>query len=50
MLFLDEIPGLLSVVGALLVVTSVLLTGARKWLDGLPSHDPMRQRLRFLTL
>jgi len=38
--FLDEIPGWLSLIGALLVTTSVLIT--------MPNPDPVRQRFRFL--
>ncbi|XP_046454519.1 solute carrier family 35 member G1-like [Daphnia pulex] len=47
-IFLNEIPGWISLIGALLVTTSVLLTGVRKWVEGLDNHDPLRQRLWFL--
>jgi len=48
MIFLNEIPGWMSLLGALLVVSSVLLTGIRKWVDGLPVEDSRRQRFSFL--
>ena len=48
MIFLNEIPGWISLIGALLVTTSVLLTGVRKWVEGLDNHDPLRQRLCFV--
>ena len=48
MIFLNEVPGWMSLLGAVLVVSSVLLTGIRKWVDGLPAEDSRRQRFSFL--
>jgi len=48
MMFLNEIPGWMSLLGALLVVSSVLLTGMRKWVNGLSAEDSRRQRFSFL--
>ncbi len=48
MMVFKEMPGLFSLMGALLVSVSVLLTGLRKWVDGLPANHSTRQRLWFL--
>lgn len=47
-MFFGEIPSFFSILGALLVTCSVLLTGLRKWVESLPSHAIARQRLWFL--
>ena len=48
-LFFDEIPDALSIAGALLVVSCVLLTGLRKWIITLPPSSMIRKSLRCLT-
>lgn len=48
-LFFKEVPNRFSVIGALLVVSSVVLTGLRKWLINLPRESNVRKRFRFLT-
>ncbi|XP_076256742.1 solute carrier family 35 member G1 [Rhynchophorus ferrugineus] len=48
-LFFEEIPNRFSVIGAILVMSSVILTGLRKWILALPRETLMRQRLSFLT-
>ena len=49
-LFFKESPTVFSVFGALLVVTSVVLSGLRKWALALPRDSELRTRLRFLAL
>lgn len=44
-LFFGEIPNVYSVAGAVLVVSSVVLTGGRKWALSLPRESSLRQRL-----
>ncbi|XP_063864838.1 solute carrier family 35 member G1-like isoform X2 [Scylla paramamosain] len=47
--FFKELPDLLSLMGALLVISCVFLTGLRKWLLSLPHTSAVRRRLRCLT-
>lgn len=49
-LFFGETPNVWSVAGAVLVVSSVVLTGFRKWAFSLPFESNVRQRLRWLLL
>ncbi|XP_001849093.2 solute carrier family 35 member G1 [Culex quinquefasciatus] len=49
-MFFKETPTLYSVMGALLVVSSVLLSGLRKWALALPRDSDLRKRLKFLFL
>lgn len=49
-LFFGEIPNVYSLAGAVLVVSSVVLTGGRKWALSLPRESNVRQRLRMLRL
>jgi len=48
-LFFGEVPNLFSVCGAILVVSSVLLTGVRKWALTLPSSSAVKRRLWILA-
>ncbi|KAF4531657.1 hypothetical protein B566_EDAN018104 [Ephemera danica] len=48
-LFFNEVPNRYSISGAILVTSSVLLTGLRKWLIALPEQAPIRQALWLLT-
>lgn len=49
-LFFGEIPNVYSVAGAVLVVSSVVLTGFRKWALALPRESNVRQRVRWLLM
>lgn len=49
-MFFRETPNVYSVLGALLVVSSVVLSGLRKWALALPRDSDMRKRLKFLFL
>lgn len=49
-LFFGEVPNVWSVAGAVLVVSSVVLTGFRKWALSLPRESNVRQRLRWMML
>lgn len=49
-LFFKEIPNGYSVVGAMIVTTSVILTGLKKWSQTLPRESTVRKRLRFILL
>lgn len=49
-LFFKEIPNIYSVIGALIVTTSVVLTGLKKWSQTLPRESIVRKRLRFILL
>lgn len=49
-LFFGETPNVWSVAGAVLVVSSVVLTGFRKWALALPFDSKVRQQLRWLML
>lgn len=48
-LFFGEIPNAYSVAGAVLVLSSVVLIGLRKWVLALPEDAVMRSRLRLLA-
>jgi drug/metabolite transporter (DMT)-like permease len=48
-MFFGEVPNKYSISGAVLVTSSVLLTGLRKWLIALPEEAPLRQALWVLT-
>lgn len=47
-MFFKEVPNRYSIIGALLVVTSVMITGLRKWVISLPRDSYRRQRFWFL--
>ncbi|XP_050070445.1 solute carrier family 35 member G1 [Anopheles maculipalpis] len=49
-MFFKETPSLYSVLGALLVVSSVVLSGLRKWALALPRDSETRKKLHFLYL
>ncbi|KAL7293644.1 solute carrier family 35 member G1 [Trichogramma pretiosum] len=49
-LFFNEIPNKFSIGGAILVTSSVLLTGLRKWAISLPETSSVKKSLGFLTL
>lgn len=49
-IFFNEIPNKYSVGGAILVTSSVLLTGLRKWAISLPETSSVRKSLGFLTI
>lgn len=48
-LFFNEIPNRFSVGGAILVMSSVLLTGLRKWVLALPENTSLRHKLGILA-
>ncbi|VEN46646.1 unnamed protein product [Callosobruchus maculatus] len=48
-LFFNEIPNKYSVGGAILVMSSVLLTGLRKWILAMPQDASIRRNLSVLT-
>lgn len=47
-MFFKEVPNGYSIAGAVLVTSSVLLTGLRKWTSSLPRESKTRRRLRFI--
>ncbi|XP_001600949.1 solute carrier family 35 member G1 [Nasonia vitripennis] len=49
-LFFNEIPNRYSVGGAILVTSSVLLTGLRKWAVSLPETSGVKKSLGFLAI
>lgn len=49
MIFFNETPTLYSLIGAALVILSVVLTALRKWLLAQPSDSHWRQRLHVLA-
>lgn len=49
-MFFKEVPNKYSIIGALLVVSSVVLTGLRKWVITLPRNSSVRQKLRCLAI
>lgn len=49
MIFFKEAPNRYSLIGATLVIISVVLTALRKWLLTLPSDSQLRQRLHVLA-
>lgn len=48
-LFFNEIPNKFSIGGAILVMSSVLLTGLRKWILALPQDANLRRNLSILA-
>ncbi|ENN72564.1 hypothetical protein YQE_10904, partial [Dendroctonus ponderosae] len=48
-LFFEEVPNRFSIIGSILVMSSVILTGLRKWVLTLPFDAPARRRLRFIA-
>jgi drug/metabolite transporter (DMT)-like permease len=48
-MFFKEVPNRYSVMGAILVVSSVVLSGLRKWALALPRESSKRRKLRLLT-
>lgn len=49
-IFFNEIPNIFSVIGALLVTSSVVLIGLRKWMMSMPSTSSIRKKFGFLFL
>lgn len=49
-MFFKEVPNGYSVIGALLVISSVVLTGLRKWAISLPRESLTRKKFRFIIL
>ncbi|KFB43565.1 AGAP001214-PA-like protein [Anopheles sinensis] len=49
-MFFKETPSLYSILGALLVVSSVVLSGLRKWALALPRDSETRKKLHFLFI
>ena len=49
-LFFNEIPNKYSVGGAILVTSSVLLTGLRKWVISLPENSTVKKSLGILAI
>lgn len=49
-LFFKEIPNRYSIIGALIVTCSVILTGLKKWSQTLPRESTVRKRLRYILL
>lgn len=47
-MFFKEVPNGYSIAGALLVTSSVVLTGLKKWTQSLPRESSVRRRLRYL--
>ncbi|KAH8278629.1 hypothetical protein KR018_006313 [Drosophila ironensis] len=50
MLFFGEAPTAYSLVGALMVIASVVLTALKKWAGTLPRDSSLRKRLRLVLL
>lgn len=48
-MFFEEIPNIYSIAGAVLVVSSVVLTGLRKWVLALPDNSLLKKRLGILA-
>ncbi|XP_058451308.1 solute carrier family 35 member G1 [Malaya genurostris] len=49
-MFFEETPSVYSILGALLVVSSVVLSALRKWALALPRDSELRKKLFFLVL
>lgn len=49
-IFFNEIPNRYSIVGAILVTSSVLLTGLRKWIISLPEDSTVKKSLGLVTI
>lgn len=50
MIFFHEVPTIYSIIGAVLVVSAVLLSGLRKYLIALPEDSQLKQRLKLLIV
>ncbi|KAH8419152.1 hypothetical protein KR222_006823 [Zaprionus bogoriensis] len=50
MIFFGEAPNVYSLFGALMVVSSVILTAMKKWAMTLPRESSLRKRLRLILL
>lgn len=48
-IFFHEVPNFYSLLGALLVISCVILTGLRKWVQALPRDSSKRQRFKWLA-
>lgn len=49
-IFFNEMPNVFSIVGAVLVTSSVVLIGFRKWIMSMPSTSNVRKKFGFLFL
>lgn len=49
-LFFREMPNGYSIIGAIIVTVSVILTGLKKWSQTLPRESMVRKRLRYILL
>jgi len=49
-IFFDEVPNIFSIIGAVLVISSVVLIGLRKWMMSMPSTSSFRKKFGFLLL
>ncbi|GAB0099227.1 solute carrier family 35 member G1 [Sergentomyia squamirostris] len=49
-IFFREVPNIYSLLGALLVISCVILTGMRKWVLSLPRDSAKRKRFKWLTI
>lgn len=47
-IFFNEVPNSYSIIGALLVTSSVILTGLKKWTQTLPRDSAIRRQLRVI--
>lgn len=48
-IFFKETPNIFSLLGAVFVTSSVILTGMRKWILSLPENTPLKLKLSILT-
>lgn len=49
-IFFNEIPNIFSIIGAILVTSSVVVVGLRKWMMSLPTTSAVRKKFGFLLL
>lgn len=49
-IFFNEVPNIFSIIGAVLVTSSVVLIGLRKWMMSMPSTSSFRKKFGFLFL
>ncbi|CAI6368773.1 unnamed protein product [Macrosiphum euphorbiae] len=49
-IFFDQVPCIFSIIGAVLVISSVVLIGLRKWMMSMPSTSSFRKKFGFLLL
>jgi len=49
-IFFNEVPNIFSIIGAVLVTSSVVLIGLRKWMMSMPSTSSIRKKFGFLFL